>query len=296
MVISALVVTYEAERELAHCLQSLRDAGRELEPMGRSLEVVLADNGSGDGTLPLVRERFPEVRLLELGRNLGFGAANNRAAAEAKGDLLLLLNPDAWLAAGSLPRLIQRLEAEPGAGLVAPRFRAPAGERQFDWVPDIGVVGEVVQRMRHRAGRGRLNVEAVPRALQSVGIQGWYTAACLLVRRTAFEAVEGFDEGFFLYFEDVDLCVRLRQAGWELALEPEALAYHVGSSGRRTRPRRERERHERVELEYRRGQLRYYRKHRPRWEQWVLRRHLARKYRRIEGRDEFRRRLLAELE
>lgn len=294
--ISVLVVTYDAERELALCLQSLRDGARELEPLGRTLEVVLADNGSRDGTLALVRERFPEVRCLELGRNLGFGAANNRAAAAATGELLLLLNPDAWLSAGSLPRLIGAMEARREIGLVAPRFRAPAGERQFDWVPDVGLIGEAVQRLRSHAGRGSLNVDLLPRALQAVGVHGWYTAACMLIRRAAFEAIGGFDEEFFLYFEDVDLCVRLRQAGWRLALEPLALAYHVGSSGRRTSPRPERERRDRVELEYRRAQLRYYRKHRPPWEQRLLRRHLGRKYRRLEGRDELRRQLLAELE
>ena len=204
--ISVLVVTYDAERELALCRQSLRDAARELEPLGESLEVVVADNGSRDGTRALVRERFGEMRCLELGRNLGFGAANNQAVAVAGGELLLLLNPDAWLEAGSLPLLVERLQRDPGLGLVAPRFRSPAGERQFDWVPRVSLFGEAVQRVRTHAGRGRFNVESLPRPLRAVGWSGWYTAACAMVRRSAFEAVGGFDEGFFLYFEDVDLC------------------------------------------------------------------------------------------
>jgi GT2 family glycosyltransferase len=295
-VISVLVVTYDAERELALCLQSLRDAARELEPLGETLEVVVADNGSRDGTRAIVRDRFAEMRCLELGRNLGFGAANNHAAAAASGELLLLLNPDAWLAAGSLPRLVERLRSDPGLGLVSPRFCSPAGERQFDWVPSVSLLGEAVQRFRTSAGRGRFNVESLPRLLRAIGWSGWYTAACALVRRSAFEAVGGFDEGFFLYFEDVDLCTRLEQAGWRLELVPEALAYHVGSSGRRAAPLADRKRRELVELEYRRAQLRYYRKHRPAWEQRLLRRHLSRKYRRLEGRDEVRRQLLAELE
>jgi GT2 family glycosyltransferase len=295
-VISVLVVTYDAERELALCLQSLRDAARELEPLGESLEVVVADNDSRDGSRDIVRERFPEVRCLELGRNLGFGAANNRAAAMTQGELLLLLNPDAWLAAGSLPLLVERMARDPGLGLVAPRFRSPAGDRQFDWVPDVGLFGEAVQRLRTHTGRGRFNVEVLPRLLRACGWQGWYTAACVLVRRAAFEAIEGFDEAFFLYFEDVDLCARIVGAGWRLGHVPEAIAYHVGSSNRRSELPRERERRELVELEYRRAQLRYYRKHRPAWEQRLLRRHLSRKYRRLKGRDEVRRQLLAELE
>lgn len=294
--ISVLVVTYDAERELALCLQSLRDAARELEPLGETLEVVVADNGSRDSTRALVRERFGEMRCIELGRNLGFGAANNQAAAVAGGELLLLLNPDAWLESGSLPLLVERLRRDPGLGLVAPRFRSPAGERQFDWVPRVSLFGEAVQRVRTHAGRGRFNVETLPGLLRALGWSGWYTAACALVRRSAFEAVGGFDEGFFLYFEDVDLCTRLERAGWRLDLVPEALAYHVGSSARRHEPAPERKRRELVELEYRRAQLRYYRKHRPAWEQRWLRRHLSRKYRRLEGRDEVRRKLLAELE
>jgi GT2 family glycosyltransferase len=165
---------------------------------------------------------------------------------------------------------------------VSPRLRYPDGRHQTAWVPDVGVAGESVQRLRNRLERFGFNHRLVPRLLERLGMAGWLTAACALLRRRAFDEVGGFDERFFLYFEDADLGRRLRLAGWRLAEEPAATAFHA-SAGRA--------RGGRVELEYRRSQLRYYDKHRPSREARWLRRHLRRKYRRRD--DETARRVLA---
>jgi GT2 family glycosyltransferase len=266
--ISALIVNHNGAATLERCLASL-PAGR---PGG--LEAVVVDTASTDGSAALAAG-FPFARLVALGSNVGFGAATNRAAIEARGETFLLLNNDAWLEPGSLDLLEARLAADLRLAWVSPRLVYPDGRPQTSWVPTTGLAGEALQRLRNRFEGRRWSHAALPRLLR-LADPGWYTAACALVRRQAFDAVGGFDEGFFLYFEDVDLCLRLRRAGWRLAEEPAAVAVHAkgGAGGGVTGA---------AEAAYRTSQLRFYAKHRPGLEQRLLRRHLARKY---AGRDD----------
>lgn len=263
--ISVLVVNHDGREHLRHCLERL--AGQQ----GSWGEAIVVDNASSDGSVEMVRSEFPEVRLLALDENLGFGGANNRGAALARGEHLLLLNSDAWLADGALDRLSAALEAAPEAAAAAPELRYPDGRPQFAWAPATGVWGEAVQKLRNRfEGRPWIH-RPPPEPLGPLFGPGWLTAACLLVRKAAFDQVGGFDERFFLYFEDVDLCRRLRLAGWRLLTVEGAVATHV-KGGSRTR---------RGEIEYRRAQLTYYALHRPRWENRYLRRRLRRKLGRV---------------
>lgn len=265
-----LIAQYGEPVWLDRCLTSLPVA-----PPG-GLEVVLAVNGPPHPELAGVLARFAgrgiDLRRLDLPENLGFGAANNRAAAAARGERLLLLNDDAWLTTGCLERLATRLDADPGLGWVSPLLRYPDGRLHTVWVPDMGVWGESLQKLRNRIEGSGFNHRLLPRLLRPL-FPGWLTAACALVRRRAFDEVGGFDERFFLYFEDSDLGLRLRRAGWRLAVEPRAEAVHVSAGGARGGT---------SEVEYRRSQLLYYAKHRPSWERAWLRRHLGRKYARRE--------------
>lgn len=264
--ISVVVVSHDSGPQLLDCLASI-----EAEAAAGPLELILVDNASADGWPARAAERFSGLRLLAQEENLGFGAAVNRGAAAARGETLLLLNPDARLAAGALPALAARLAADPRLGVVAPRLSYLDGRLQTVWAPDPGLPGEAVQRLRNRLEGRAFNHGALVRLLRALLGPGWLTAACVLVRRKAFDAVGGFDEGYFLYFEDADLGLRLRRAGWRSGVEPDARAVHAKARQRRGG---------RVEVEYRRSQLRYYALHRPRWERALLRRHLASKYRR----------------
>jgi GT2 family glycosyltransferase len=261
--ISVLVVSHDSAATLERCLASLGPLD------GDGLEAIVVDTASGDGSPELVETGFPAARLVRLSTNVGFAAAANRAAAHAGGDSLLLLNPDAWLLDDALDRLATRLAGDRHLAVVAPRLQYPDGRTQVGWAPDRGVLGEAAQKLLNRLeGRpvaGRF-AETVARAVLD---PGWYTGACLLVRRRAFEAVGGFDEGFVLYFEDADLGLRLRRAGWRAVREPSARVAHV--RGGSTPP-------EGTELIYRRSQLAYYRRHRPTWEVRLLLAHLRRRY------------------
>lgn len=262
--ISVLVVSYNARDHLRHCLERL--AGQ----AGSWGEVIVVDNASDDGSAAMVEAACPWCRLLRLGENAGFGAANNRGAEIARGDLLLLLNSDAWLADGSLALLEERLRNGPGLAAVVPQLYFPDGRPQFAWCPETGVLGEAIQMQRNRFEASLFHHRRLPHLLRLVTGPGWYTAACMLLRKAAFDAVGGFDEGFFLYFEDVDLSRRLRLAGWMMALIHEARAFHVKGGSRRSHA---------SEVAYREAQLRYYEKHRPAWEnrllRWRMRRKLA---------------------
>jgi len=264
-VISALVVSHDSAATVERCLASLGALD------GDRLEAIVVDTASGDGTPELVETGFPAARLVRLAANVGFAAAANRAAAHARGDALLLLNPDAWLLDDALERLAERLEGDCRLAVVAPRLEYPDGRPQLGWAPDRGVLGEAVQKLLNRLEeRPRLVRVAEAAARVALG-PGWYTGACLLVRRRAFEAVGGFDEVFVLYFEDADLGLRLRRAGWRAAREDTAQVAHV--RGGSTPP-------EGTGLLYRRSQVAYYRRHRPLWEVRALLALLRRRYRR----------------
>lgn len=252
--ISAIVVSHNAARHLRTCLQSLTANG-EVD------EIVVVDNASTDGSTELVPSEFPTCRLLALPENLGFGAANNRGVALAQGNRLLLVNSDAWAQRGTLPTLDLELDRDPELALVAPQLQYLGGGLQFTWVPETGIFGEALQKLRNPFEGAAWNHHLLPTVIRRLAGPGWYTAAYVLLRRRAFEQIGGFDEDFFLYFEDVDLCRRLRLAGWHLGQDRQVRAVHVkggsGAAGQSV-------------VHYRRAQRRYYAKHRRRWEQRFL--------------------------
>lgn len=257
MKISVVIVNHNTKDHLLHCLERL-------EPLAESYgEVVVVDNGSTDGSSGMVRERLPSCRLIQLEQNLGFGAGCNRGAESASGEYLLFLNSDAWLEPGSLGMLREKLDLEPRLAVAVPQLFYPDGRPQFTWYPETGVIGQAIQVLRNRLESHGWNHRRLPSLLRPILGSGWYTAACKLVRRRAFEEIDGFDERFFMYFEDADLSRRLRISGWKLAIEPRARAFHVKGASAFD---------DRLKKEYRRSQLRYYRKHRPAWERLFIER------------------------
>ena len=327
LAVSALVVNRNTRLHLRHGLERLLaiaeawrhgDRGRTAESAGRSsgavplgLEAIVVDNASDDGSRTSVEEFETStggvlpIQLIASECNLGFGAACNLAARKARGRYLLFVNPDAWIDEASLLRLVQALEADSELAVAAPRLRYPNGSPQFVWSPPTGVVGEAVQKLRNGFEGAACNHELLPRLLRPLLGAGWFSAACLLIRRDAFEAVGGFDEGYFLYFEDADLGLRIHRSGWRQRQIPGAEAWHVrggATSGAdlargngpgglaATRPGAL---PPEIAWFYRASQLRYYDRHRPAWECVWLRRRLRRKFGALE--DERERRTMLQL-
>ncbi len=244
MTVSAVLVNYNDREHIGACLDSLLP-----ELAGPGDEVIVVDNASTDGSREMVAERYPRVRLLTNKKNLGFARANNRGIRESRGGFLLILNTDTVLRPYSVRRLVETLESEPGAGACGPALVHPDGRFQVSFGREVGFFGQLFQKgLLNPWWKRRLRRAVKPRDA------AWLSAACLLVRREAVERVHGFDEGFFLYFEDIDLCRRLRDAGWRLVFDPRVQVQHAGGGTTAARPRRSR-------MEYRRGQLRFYDKH-----------------------------------
>jgi GT2 family glycosyltransferase len=258
MKISVLVVSYGVKSLLERCLASLQDDGWS--------DVVVVDNGSPDGSAEMVRARFPWVRLIALAENRGFSAAVNLAAAAATGDALLLLNPDTAVTPGTRSGMARSLREHAPAGVIGVRQVDAEGTWQLSVGLQPGVATEALRCLVQRrldSGDRRLAARldrwlAAPRPI------AWVTGATLLVRRDAFDAVGGFDEGFFLYFEDIDFCLRVRESGRGVLYDPSVtVLHHRGASARVAS--------ERAAREYRRSQLRFWEKHSGPWARRAVR-------------------------
>lgn len=221
---SAVVVTHQSAGHIGACLEALQADGE--------LEIIVVDNRSSDGTAEQVRRKFPTVTLRVTHRNIGYGAAANIGIGLATGDPILVLNADAVVEPGAVAALRNRIEAEPSLGCVSPvqldadgRSLSPA--RAF---PSVGAAiadGTMLERwLRGSAVLRSYNREAAgPDALPD-----WLDGACLAFRARALRDVGGFDAGYFMYSEELDLHRALRTAGWTCAVEDAARVRHVGSA------------------------------------------------------------------
>lgn len=221
--VAALVVTYRAGDALLECLASLRRAG--------APQVLVADNGD-DGAGDAVLARFPEVGYRPFPDNPGYGEAANRLLDECSTPYALLLNADTAVEPGTLEALARHLDDHPRAAVVGPRLVHPDGALQPSCYPapspwqlflEESRLGEVLAAVPGAARRSlRSWAHDGPRAVP------WVLGAALALRVKAVAEVDGFDPGYFLYYEEVDLCHRLRRAGWEVHFEPSAVVTHHG--------------------------------------------------------------------
>ncbi|MFZ0169070.1 MAG: glycosyltransferase family 2 protein [Candidatus Dormiibacterota bacterium] len=230
--IAVVICTYRSRKEVADALRSCSASG-----VSES-QITVVDNGSDDGTADLVGEQFPSVRLLRLKENIGFAAANNLAARELAGQALLLLNPDAVLVGKAVQVMFGALTEDPRRGAISPRIDRPDGSldaacRRTFPSPLIAfwrLAG--LSRLRPGSTRfGVYNLTHLP-VDQATEVDSG-SGACLLIRRAVWDALDGFDTGFFMYGEDLDLCWRIHQLGYSVWYEPAARVVHrKGQSSR----------------------------------------------------------------
>jgi len=248
--VTVVVVSFEAREALLAALASVRAHA------GLPVETIVVDNASADGSAEAVRAAFPDALVIANPENVGFARACNQGWRVARAPFVLFLNPDAELLPGALPAFLAFVQRRTDAGAAGPRTRSGDGSIQVSTGPDLGLVSEWRQR-RLVLGVARREPWALAQAEALYAREhepGWVSGSCLLARRTALEQVSGFDEGFFLYEEDADLCRRLRRAGWSVAFTPDAEIRHQLGRSMSSVPRRAR-------LEYHRSHLRYYAKH-----------------------------------
>jgi N-acetylglucosaminyl-diphospho-decaprenol L-rhamnosyltransferase len=206
-------------------------------------ETFVVDNASDDGSAEMVRAEFPRASVISNETNLGFGRANNLALSRARGEYVLLLNPDAQIEGSALERLVASLERNPRAAMAGPLVLDADGSvqstrRRFPTTASLFVESTPLQQMLSPTHRIFRDYYVLDRSDQVAQETDWLVGACLLVRRTALEQVRGFDERFFMYFEETDWCRRFKQAGWSVIFEPEAHARHLGGQSSEQVPTR----------------------------------------------------------
>lgn len=220
--VSVVIVAYESGPALVGCVESLQADG--------SADMVVVDNGSTDGSVVDLRRAFPQLNVVVPGRNLGYGSAANRGVAATSGDYVLVCNPDLTVSPGAVGLLVEALRADDALALVGPLIRTPEGGRypsvrQFPSLVDAaghGLLGLFAPGNRFTRSYRQTDLE-----VGGVQAADWVSGACFLVKRAVFEDVGGFDEAYFMYAEDVDLCWRLGRAGWAVAYVAAAEVTHL---------------------------------------------------------------------
>jgi N-acetylglucosaminyl-diphospho-decaprenol L-rhamnosyltransferase len=246
---AAVVVNFNAGPLLTRCVRSLlADAGA-----GAAPEVVVVDNGSEDGSVAELRSVCPDVTVVDPGANLGYARAANLGTAATRAGVVAVLNPDTLIDPGTGVAMLRRFAAEPDLGALGPHIRDEQGAtypsvREVPALPDAlghAVLGPF--RPENRFTRRYRQLDADPTRPRDAE---WVSGAAIWLRRAALDDIGGWDERFFLFMEDVDLCWRLRRAGWRVAYEPGGQVTHVEGVSRARNPYRSIVAHHRSALRF----------------------------------------------
>jgi hypothetical protein len=250
--LDVVIVSFRSRELLRECLSSLR-----AHPPSRPMSIVVVDNASGDGTAEMVAAEFGEVQLIASPTNLGFAAATNLGAARGVAPYLLALNPDTAVTEGALDTVLAAIESHPQVAIAGARLLRHDGtldhasKRSFP--TPLSAMGHFTGIGRRPGARGRLAAYRAPEV--ESGPVDAVNGAFMMMRRSAFEEAEGFDERYWMYMEDLDLSYRLAELGWTSWYEPAATVLHVkgGTTGSERSPR--------LNWAFHRGMYLFYREH-----------------------------------
>lgn len=254
--LSIAIVNWNTCDLLAGCLRAIEQSVQMATAL--AVETFVVDNASTDGSTALVRSHFPWVELIVNPENVGFAAANNQALRMASGRYILLLNSDTVVHSGALATLVDFMDHTPQAGACGARLLNGDGSLQHACHPMLTPGREFWRLLflEHIYPRATYPLErwdtTQPRSVEVI------KGACLLLRRTALQQIGLLDERFFIYTEEVDLCYRLLQAGWDLWYVPSATVTHFGGASSSQAV-------ERMYVELYRSKIQFYRKHGGRW-------------------------------
>lgn len=253
--LAIIIVTYNSRQEIDACLESL--VGH-TAPFPTTITVV--DNASPDGTAAHLRSRWaPEVQVIDAGGNVGFARANNLGIRATDSEYVLLMNPDTVAPPGAIQTLVRGLAAYPSAAIAGARLLGPTGFPELSWGPTITPWNEFKQKffsgLYHR--KVRRIVRKVDKLSRQAREVAWVSGACMVIRRADLDAVGLLDERFFMYTEDVDLCLQMTRRGRAILYVAGAeVLHHRGRSAGRNPD---------TERRYRESQIAYYEKHLPFW-------------------------------
>ncbi len=225
--VSVIIVSYNTRDMTLGCLRTLFDQTRDVD-----LDVWVVDNASRDGSCDAIRQEFSQVHVIENPDNAGFGAANNRALTQARGDWFLLLNSDAFVQDGAIQTMVEYAQAHPQVGVVGPKLLNKDGSLQrscyrfpgplHSWLENLWIASLLPSRLAWSDLRRWAHDEE--------RLVDWVSGACFLVRREAWEKAGGFDERFFMYAEETDWQRSIVAQGWSVAFVPQAVVTHWGGA------------------------------------------------------------------
>jgi N-acetylglucosaminyl-diphospho-decaprenol L-rhamnosyltransferase len=259
MTLAIVILSWNTAPLLADCLRSI-PAGAE----GIDYQLIVVDNGSSDGSADMVACDFPGVHLIQNVDNVGFTRANNQGLQASQGRYTLLLNSDTLVPEGALPKLVRFMDERPEAGACGPRLLRPDGTPQpYAYGGDPTPAYLLARGLKQLLLRRYLHDWATS-SIQEVD---WVSGASLMVRREAVEQAGLLDEAIFMYFEDNDWCLRIRQAGWKVYYNPQVEIVHIGGQSLKQNPK--------AQQAYYKSLSYFYAKHYSRPAQWLLRLGLA---------------------
>ncbi len=226
IVLTIQIVNWNAREHLRQALRSLFEHAPTFP-----FEVLVLDNASQDGSVQMVEKEFPQVRLMVSERNLGFAKGHNELARYARGRYLLILNPDTLIMRNTLTKLVRFAEEHPEAGIIGAKLLNPDGSLQYSCRRFPNPIAAIFRNTplgrlfpHNRYTRDYLMLDWDHNSVREVD---WVSGAAMLVRREVYEQLGGFDERFFIYVEDVDLCYRAWQVGWKVLYYPDATIIHA---------------------------------------------------------------------
>lgn len=251
--LAIVIVSFNIREELDRCLQALHEPALQV-----THRIIVVDNASGDRTDEMLRRRWPSVELIQLQSNEGFAAAVNRGAATFPSEMILMLNGDTIPGSPAIERLVEELDHRKDTAVVGPLLVDADGRIEISFSPMLNLVVECKRKILaglYAKGNdwARRHVERRFSRPRSVD---WVSGACLLVRRLEAEEVGLLDEGYFMYFEDVDFCAAIRSLGKRIRFVPESRIVHLHGRSVQTVP-------DVMSSIYRKSHLRFYEKHHP---------------------------------
>jgi len=272
--LSIVIVNWNVRDLLRRCLHSILPISQFTSlPVYQSTnlpntEIIVVDSASSDGSVAMIEEEFPQVRLIANSENVGFTVGNNQGIAASQGRYVLLLNPDTEIVGDALTTMVKYMDEHSQVGALGPQLLNPDGSiqssrRRFPTLATAFLESTTLQRWfpDNAVLRRYYVLDRPDREVQEVD---WVTGACLLARREAIEEVGLLDEGFFMYSEELDWCRRARERGWQVVYLPTARVIHRGAQSS-----------EQVKsfqhIQFQRSKIRYFRKHHGPWQAEVLR-------------------------
>ena len=233
--LSIIVLSYNTQDLLRKCLSSIQVGLEDYSQQFKvsNYEVVVVDNASSDGSVDMVNKEFPSIVLLRNSTNKGFAKAINQAAAVCRGEFILVSNSDVIYTPGSIARMVHYAMTHPTAGIVGPQLIYPNGswQRSYGEVPSVGVAFRnlfFITSFQHAIRKimwPKIKIDSRPKRV------GYVDGAAMLIRREVWDKVQGFDERFFFYAEDADICYRVRRLGFDVVFLPYAQVIHLRGGG-----------------------------------------------------------------